>query len=293
VAAFLAVPALAPAQESYTIKIKKSAKGSWTREQKTEDNLESTKVSDNNGKTLDEKKKTTKLVSVYDQTVLERPDPKKKATALKRTYEKAVVTTEEGTKDLPYQGKTVIIEKKDGKYHFKYENGGEITGDAAKWLDKEFNREKEESDIDYEELMLPKMAVKTGETWKIPMDELVKAFEKDSKMTTHADKCTGTGTLVKAYKKDGRQWGDMQFKVQMPLKSAKEGNTDIALQPGSVVVLEANVSACIDGSVEDGKALVTWQLTGTALVPADNPMARVELQFRSTSDSTTTEVLKK
>jgi hypothetical protein len=291
--ALLVVPALASAQDEYTIKLKKSTKGTQTREHKVETENEETKVTDNDGKLLDEKKKNSTLTVTYEQTVLERPDPKKKASVLKRVYEKAVVKDEDGMRDLPYQGKTVLIEKKDGKYRFSYEKGAEITGEEAKWLDKEFNpKHKDDSDIDFEALMMPTKPLKVGGSWKMPMEEFCKSFEKSAGLRVHADKATGTGTLVKAYKKDGRQFGDLIIKMEMPIKAGVENGNETPLQPGSVMGLDVKMSMCIDGSVEDGHGVVSWHMKATALVPADNPQARVDVTVRASEEITTTELPK-
>jgi hypothetical protein len=290
--ALVLLPLASQAQETYTIKIKKSIDGSTTRDDKVEVNVEEIKVSDTNGNLLDEKKETTTLSSIYVQTTLERPDVKKKATALKRIYEKATVKDKDGTRELSYQGKTVIIEKKDGKYRYKIENGAAITGDAAKWLDKEFNQEKESSDLDMDRLMLPSKAVKAGESWKIPMADFIKDFEKGG-WKTIADKSTGTGKLVKAYLKDGKQFGDLEYKLEIGVKSVKESDGEIVFQPGAALVMEIKMSMCIDGSLEDGRVTFQWRLKGTALVPTDNPKARVDLHIQATIEGTTTELLKK
>ncbi len=134
---------------------------------------------------------------------------------------------------LPYQGKTIIIEKKDGTFGFRYEGGGAINGDDAKWLDKEFNDDKEDSGFDLESKLMPAKAVAVGDSWKIDMADIVKDFGKQGKMEGDAAKAAGTGKLLKAYKKDGRQYGDLQFKLEIPVKSiTAEGNT-IPLQPGA------------------------------------------------------------
>jgi hypothetical protein len=277
----LVLPLPALAQDTYTIKTNRSTKGTTTREHKVETEVVNSKVTDLGGKVLEEEASTTTVTSTFEQTVLERPDLKKKPTVLKRTYEKAIVKEGKETKQLPYEGKSILIEKKDGKYHYRYASGGDINGHAAKWLDKEFKDDEEKSDVDFEQLLLPTKAVAVGESWKISMTELVKDLEKKG-IKVQADKSTGTGTLLKAYKKDGRQFGDLHFKLDFPLKSLKVKDSEISFQLGSTIVIEAKTSVCIDGSLEDLSSILSWQWKGTGVTPPDNPQVRVEFSIRST-----------
>jgi hypothetical protein len=293
VAALCLLPLAAEAQESYTIVVKKGAKGSVTQEQRTDTDTSATKFADKAGGLL--KEETTKVVQtqVFQQTILEQPEGKKKPTKLKRVYEKAVVAVNNESQVLPYQGKTVLIENKGGKFSFRYEGGGEITGDDAKWLQKEFKDQdgnKDEPELD--DLLFPKQAVKVGEPWNIPMAEFVKKFGEEN-LDLFAEKCKGTGKLVKAYKEKGRQFGDIVIKLEMPVKAVKTLNGDIVMQTGAMV-LELKGSICIDGSVEDGKGQLSVQFNGEALLPSpDNPQVRGTFSTHNLHDSTTTELPKK
>jgi hypothetical protein len=277
------LPITIPVQETYTIRFKKSTKGTTTHKEKKDVNNESFKITDNAGNSLDDKAKKEQLTWVFDETILERPDVNKKATLIKRTYEKATVTAEGETKALAVQGKTVIIEKKDGNFTFRYENGGAVAGEDAEHLDKEFN--KENDDIDAQAFLLPKKAVGINEEWKVAMPEFLKRFEKQTKMTVDIEKAKGTGKLLKAYKQDGRQFGDVVISMQFPVKTVKTEDGEIEWQPGTLMTIELKAAACIDGSVEDTTGQWSVVFNGVALVPsADNPMARIVFGLRGTSE---------
>ena len=290
--ALFLVPLVGQAQVTLTIELKKETKGTTTKEVKNSTEVEKINVYHNNG-TIEGTFKTTVLNSVYQQTVLEKPDAEKKATALKRTYEKAVVNAQKGRQVLPYQGKTILIEKKYDKYHFTYEDGGEITGDDATWLEKEFNKDAPENEFDFKKHLLPAKAVAVGESWTLNMPELLKDMEKTTKMAGDPRTAKGTGKLVKAYKKDGRQYGNLLFKLAIPIKSATQQDKEIKFQPGSVLKLDWTLSVCIDGTAIDGKSAISVQFNGAANVPADNPQARMEIASRTNGDETTQEVAKK
>src|SRR5262249_47344843 len=131
---FLA-PAPAGAEDTYTIKIKETAKGDV--ENISDENTEDVAITikDAGGKVLNEVKQKEPGPQKNREETLDR-EPKHNAPNPRRTYEKARVTADGKTVDLPYQGKTVLIEKKDGKYIYTIEGGKEITGDDAKYLNK-------------------------------------------------------------------------------------------------------------------------------------------------------------
>src|SRR5262249_15115622 len=119
-----------------------------------------------------EEKKDKVTVRAYRETVLEKAEGKK-ATKLRREYEKARVKEKGKERTLPYEGKTVLIEKKGDKYEFEIEGGKPLTGKDAEELEKEFN----EHTIDaakLDKLMLPPKPVAVGESWKIDAAAVVK-----------------------------------------------------------------------------------------------------------------------
>jgi len=117
-AVFSLVPGMASAQESYTIKIKRSSKGLLEQVQSTKTIVEKTKVADNQGNVVQEKDETTVTNTTFKQATLERPDVDKQPTSLKNIYEKVQITLNGMAQKVPYEGKTVLIDKKGDKYAF-------------------------------------------------------------------------------------------------------------------------------------------------------------------------------
>src|SRR5262245_2929718 len=146
-------------QEAHTLKIRKPAVGeTYLSEKRDEEQLDQ-KLTDDKGKALKQAGHARKDHLIYRETVLEHPPGQPRPTQLRRQYEKAVSTVGERTTALPYEGKTVLIEKKDGRYRFRIEGGEELTGTAAQRLDEEFNRPRP----DFLALLLPKKAVQVNE----------------------------------------------------------------------------------------------------------------------------------
>jgi hypothetical protein len=236
VGGLLGTPAGVWAEDAYTIKIKKGGKGD-TRQVDGRDAEETTfKVEGPDGKVLENKEEKKASTQAYRETILERPDADKKATRLRRHYTRARVQTGGAERTLPYEGKTVLIEKKGGKYHFTVEGGGELTGRDAEKLDKEFA--KHDSGDLLEQALLPRKAVRVNETWKIDPKPLL---EDMAPLEADEGKVAGTGKLLRAYRKDGKQFGVLEFRVEVPLKGTfRAGDDKVQVQPGSKVVFAMN-----------------------------------------------------
>lgn len=237
---------LAPAaDEAITIKIKKTAKGDVVKETKTED-VDTTIQASINGmaQTIDQGG-SSKVV--YTEEVMEKGEKDKKATKLKRTYETFELTKAGKKLDLKMEGKTVLIEKGKEKYTFT-EDGQAVTGEVADMLDKEFNKKNEE---EMEDLMLPKKAVKVGDTWEVDAKALSKMFGEE--MSVDPDKAKVTGKLVKVYDKDKAKFGVIEFAILLPVTAvAVDKDNKVDATAGSKLKMTLTMDACVDGTVYGG-----------------------------------------
>ncbi len=181
--------------------------------------------------------KTKSLVYVDD--VIENPKNEKRPDKVRRTYEKAVVGADGNTKKLPVEGKTVLIEKTGDKYAFTVD-GQPVTGEALKLLEDEFNKSKE----------------------KDPTDDLVKAVGEGG-LKLDKDKLMATGKLVKVYKKEGRQFGVIEFAVDGPITGLGE-KAPVTVKEGKMT-MKLTGDGCIDGSAPAGtsSSAMTFDITGT------------------------------
>lgn len=195
---------------------------------------------------------------VYTDEVIENPGDSKRPTKLKRSYEKAVVSADEKKKAaaLPIEGKTVLIEKTGAKYGFSVD-GKALEGESLALLDSEFNKPESGS----RELMFPGKPVKPGETWKIDPDKLAKDL-RDKDFDLDAAKMVATGKLVKAYQKDGRQYGVIELNVAAPI-TGMGAKSPLKLKAGKLEVAIGG-DGVIDGTVSDGKTKIVMTLAVTA-----------------------------
>jgi hypothetical protein len=110
--------------------------------------------------------------------------------------------------------------------------------------------------------MMPKNAVKMNDEWKIDMKDVTKKLGSGDEMELDADKAKGTGKLVKVYMKDGKQFGEIQINLELPIKSIGKGEK---ASEGSKVTVNGTLDVCIDGSSYAGTAKLKSQVMLTAM----------------------------
>jgi hypothetical protein len=259
-------PAGPPTEETYTIKIKESARGDRTLAESQETEQSHARLLYPDGETAEDNREKKTVTLKCRQTILELPDAQKLPTRLRRQYDKARVTSDGNQQTLPYEGKTVLIEKKDGKYRFQIEGGDELTGKDAELLDKEFSHEKDEK-VEMEKILLPRRPVRVNETWKIDPEAFIQAMAKgpEGGLSVDAARAVATGKLSRAYQKDGRQFGVLEFRLDLPLKDTV-GKEKLALEPGARMTVQIKLDGCIDGQANDAVVDLATQLDLTATI---------------------------
>ncbi|HTU90408.1 MAG TPA: hypothetical protein VMF69_10065 [Gemmataceae bacterium] len=242
--------------ETFTITIKKSGEGAVTQHKKEGTANSHVTLEGPDGKALNEEKKAESTIEEYKETILAK-EKGKRATKIRREYSKAVVTANGKEQTLAYNGKTLLIEKKGDKYHFTIEGSEELKGKDAESLNRAFNKPNGD-DSDSEEMekaFLPKKPLAVNDTWKMDSGDVVKALGREIEQNFPVDKskATGQGKLLRAYKKDGRQFGVMDIEVNVPLKGDLPVGKDqkAPIREGSKMTLHVKVDGCIDGTSSD------------------------------------------
>jgi len=62
-----------------------------------------------------------------------------------------------------------------------------------------------------------------------------------------ASKAAGTGELLRAYAKGGRQFGVLHFALHIPIKSRLAGPASASVDAGSGATVSVDYDGCIDG----------------------------------------------
>lgn len=177
----------------------------------------------------------------YTENVLEKPAGAVRATKATRAYKTAEKQQDGGpARPASYANKTVLIEKRGNTYSFTV-GGVPLVGEE----DAMFRERYEKADGMKPEDVTPKKAVRVNEQWDLDA-AVVKRFSNLLKLPVVADKSTATGRLLKAYSKNGQQWGTLEIKIDVAAEG-KNGNVPLT---GTVPVV-MTVDAAIDGSSLD------------------------------------------
>jgi len=194
----------------------------------------------------------TKTVTTlkYREEMVEKEEGKKPV-KVKRVYESAEENNGDKSSTLGIQGKTVLIEKKDGKYQFSYDDGKAVDKKDIGHLKMAFGEDKNDRDDRARETMLlPTGPVAAGDSWTIDMKKVTKEiFKGDDSFAFDDAKAKGTGKLVKVYKKDGKLFGEYKIDLDIPILKMKAGTTEADLDSGSKVTISETIDGCIDGSL--------------------------------------------
>jgi hypothetical protein len=180
-------PLAAPAPDSYVIRLEYDPAPGQHYVVKSTDKFTSTTTVINplTGKPQDPEKTATEEELAYTETVVEKPAKKGGAVPkFKRAYTKASKTEGGKTAALPYEGRTVVFELKDGKYRAAAEGGPAIDPKA---LDELAQKETgTPAPPGSQQLFLPARAVRVAEKWTIDGTALAKALPADDTFSTRA-----------------------------------------------------------------------------------------------------------
>jgi len=270
------------ADDAITIKVKQPGPGDVVKETKTEKGVNKLTLNAPGVDQANEEKVNTKFA--YTDEVIEKPAGAKQPNKVKRTYETASISKGTKEEEVGLAGKVVLIEKKGDKYSFTID-GKDVPRLAADILRKEFGKDKEITEEDF----LPKGPVKVGDVWKLDIAKFAKDLSSDAEMTADVDKSSGTGKLLKVYDKDGHKFGVMEVKLELVItKGGRQGQV-MEMKPGSSMKVTANIDACIDGTLADGKSKVHVK------ADLEGSMNNITVKVDSTAEeeATTEEVKKK
>ncbi|MCE9560655.1 MAG: hypothetical protein K8U57_01245 [Planctomycetes bacterium] len=226
---------------TYTIKLRDQQTGDKTDIVKTRSGSMSATTA-NATTTVKEKSKFE-----YTESVIETAPGEPRPTKVSRAYKVAEKADQKGDMhNLSYAAKTVTIEK--------YAKGYKITADGKSLP----VQEQVELGDDIAggrgnfDGMLPKSAVKVGEEWTVDI-AAVKGISGKMPFEYHKEKSKITGKLVRAYKKDGQQWGVIDWKIALVFDTHAPNGSPIRGSLPSQMIYDT----VIDGSARAGTLKIT------------------------------------
>ena len=229
---------------TFTIKLRQEQAGDKREASVTETSRAEVTLADKTSKQKDEKR------FVCIEHIIDMPAKTTKPTKLTREYKTAQKFDEKANafKATSYEGKTVTIEKKGTAYEFTVEGKKLELPDSV-----DFNNEFNKGNKDRIEAMLPKKAVKVGESW--PIDpEAVKSL--GSEIPFDATKSKMTGKLTGAYTKDGKQWGIIAFDFDLVVASPEKAKQSVS----GTIKINGTLDAVIDGTASEGTMKTTIKM---------------------------------
>jgi hypothetical protein len=186
----------------------------------------------------------------YTEEVLEMPAGAKQPTKLRRVYKTAEKSEKGGPmRPTSYAGKTVVIEKKGERYKAAIDGKPAHGGDAASLTSRYAQADKLKiADI------LPKQPVKVSDSWTVE-PEALKKFAATLGMTLDPAKSSITGRLTKVYTRGGKQWGVLEYKIDLTVLPAKGGKG----ATGGKFTGDMTLDTPIDGSSRQGTMKSTFK----------------------------------
>lgn len=277
------------AQDSYRIRIHKDEKpGDKQRVVEVEKTTQKMLVTDSAGKVLNMKDEQPDRSQVYEQTILAK-EAGKPPHKLSRKYEKVVVKEDGKDVEIPLNGKTVTIERKNGKYAFKLDDG-ELSEQMLRFLTESFKDESDQKD-DFNDVFFSKEPVKVGQTWKCDAAAVIAELTSELAPGIDVNKASVTGKLNEVYQKDGRPFGRIDIDMNVPIKSVGKGARVLKAKPGSYLKSKLHFDACIDGAHLAGKLTGTMEISVSTEVPLPNKQTgTLKITITSNIDETRQEL---
>jgi hypothetical protein len=177
----------------------------------------------------------------YTETIVDTAPDEPRPTKVTRVYKTARKTDAKGdTKTASHVGKTITIERYKDSYKYSVE-GQSLPPAEQGEIAQDFNLGRWKLDQ-----TLPQKAVKVGEEWQVDFAAITTIAGRVQDVYDK-EKSKITGKLVRAYKKDGRQWGVIEVKIVLVFAGQVKGGTES----------DATYDIVIDGSAQAGTLKIT------------------------------------
>jgi hypothetical protein len=218
--------------------------------------------------------KTSERLEVYTETVIEKGE--RGPAKFRRAYRKAAAAADGMRKDLPYAGRTVVFERKGGKYEASAEGEPPLDRDVLATLARKANDADAELDV-----ILPGKAVKVGDRWPLDTAVLARRLTKAAGLVLDADRSKGEAALTKVYEKDGKRWGVLEVSARLAVKSAAVASHQMTFDPPAALDVRLTLDTVIDGSGSAGTMTLTGKLSGKTTATHKGQQVNIDLTVDS------------
>jgi hypothetical protein len=244
----LVLPAVASAQQAYRITLRQPEKGDKALCRKMTRFRQETAAFDRKTGDKSSRIEETAQDLVFGEEVLQKPAAPSQGIKLRRDYRRAEQTIEGRRLPLPYTSMAVLIEQQGERYRFHTTGGTELKGDQARGLEEEFSKQVPQLPHPAAPWLLPKAAVRVGEPWTIDAARFVRHLGALDRAILEPGRATAKGKLLRAYRKDGRQHGVLELRLEVPIPSFRTASGELLKFKDSKLTVRMIVDACIDGN---------------------------------------------
>jgi hypothetical protein len=269
-AVVLATCTTAAEAQTYVIKLKTYPEAGMTVTiRDTQKETGSTKFFDSAGKMTDEIKPKDREM-VYTLTILEREKSEGPASKYACFYDKATETQAGKTRIFSYEGRSVVFERKDGKYRVGVVGKPPLDRKDLDYLIQKAN-ESTSTTADQDKAITPAKAVAVGDTWTIDPKALSALF-KEGDFDFKASQAEAK--LVKVYTKGPSQFGVIDVNLKLAVKGIGPA---IKFEPPATLVVKVSIDAAIDGSSTARTETHTGKFQGKSLVQQGEKKLTMEM----------------
>ncbi|HXX92676.1 MAG TPA: hypothetical protein VEN81_03525 [Planctomycetota bacterium] len=257
--------ALQDAGKAYELKLKRQPTPGYKTEMTDSTSIKLKMVIQSGGQVLNQVEQVDEHSFAAVETVVKVDGDK--VTEARWAFSKATRTSEGKTVPCGFEGKTVLVKSAGKKREFTYEDGQKIEGDDYEVIKKAFlEGDDEKGGPSGEELFAPKKPVKIGESWSIPMKEMIEAmFDKDMAEAADLEKSKGGFTLKSIRQASGTDFGAIEGGFEIVLGQLGP----IKLDKPLVMKTAIRLDCCVTGKLPDGDAQLKMEMKGTSM--ADGP----------------------
>lgn len=240
-----------PASEpTYTIKLKEQPEAGKSVVLKSHHRTIVTfKQFDEEGLLLSDTKTERVEEEICTKTVLE--SGKDRPRKYKKSYEKALLG--DGVRENPrsYQGRTILFELQGDRYQVREEGEPNLKPRDREELEAKANDKEGKGDLD--QILLPGKPVKVGETWNVDAIAFARKLSDEGELVGGLS--SGQGKLVRAYQKDGKQYGVIEWDMKVASRIAQ----GIRLEEPTILEFKLTADGVIDGSSVAGTGTMTMK----------------------------------
>jgi hypothetical protein len=208
-----------------------------------------------NGKPLSERKMKMSNEVVYTDHVEVPGDQQPKL--MRRSYSLAMDRIENETRKLPYEGRTVVFEFKDGKYEASALGLPPLATEELAVLARRV------SQPNLVQLYLPNKPVAEGESWTIDIAKAAPVIADGTDVDIR--RSSGTGALTKVYMKPPQRslFGVVEFNLKLAVVNRVfQGKQKLAWEPDTYLEFKGSIDTAIDGSTTEGTVNVKGKFYG-------------------------------